>query len=192
MPPCFALLMFSMFCYAIMVFFNASLLCAFGVPWWFFVVLLVFFDASLSCAFGVLWWFFVVLLVFFDASLLCAFGAFRRLFAMCSYCSLMPPCCMLLLFFVNFLGLIVCFYICVHGWKHTRGGQKCCHIVYFFKDVHVWTSTMVILKHIFSKFLHNLVDYNTKKLIAKEIPFSNLYCEAPKYMRGKKMYATLY
>jgi len=151
MPPCFALLVFSMFCYAIMVFFNASLLCAFGVPWWFFVVLLVFFDASLSCAFGVLWWFFVVLLVFFDASLLCAFGvlwwffvvllvffdasllcafgAFRRLFAMCSYCSLMPPCCMLLLLFVNFLGLIVCFYICVHGWKHTRGGQKCCHIV---------------------------------------------------------------
>ncbi len=31
-----------------------------------------------------------------------------------------------------------------------------------------------------------MVDYNTKNSIAKKIPFSNLYCEVPKYICGKK------
>ncbi len=47
-------------------------------------------------------------------------------------------------------------------------------------------STMVILEHIFPNFLHNMVDYNTKNSIAKKIPFSNLHCEVPKYICGKK------
>ncbi len=44
----------------------------------------------------------------------------------------------------------------------------------------------------FSIILHNMVDYNTKNLIAKKIPFLNLYCEVPKYISGKKMYITMY
>jgi hypothetical protein len=72
------------------------------------------------------------------------------------------------------------------------GGQKCCHIVQFSKGVHVWISTIVIFKHVFSIFLHNMVDYNTKNSIAKEISFSNLYCEVPKYICRKKMYVTVY
>jgi hypothetical protein len=44
----------------------------------------------------------------------------------------------------------------------------------------------------FSNFLHNMVDYNTNNSIAKKIPFSNLCCEASKYICGKKMYITLY
>jgi len=72
-----------------------------------------------------------VLLVFFDASLLCAFGAFRRLFAMCSYCSLMPPCCMLLLFFVNFLGLMFVFTFVSMG-ESTLGGVKNVVTLYIF------------------------------------------------------------
>jgi len=73
-----------------------------------------------------------------------------------------------------------------------QGGQKCCHIVLFSKGVHVWTSTMVILEHIFLNFLHNMVGYNTKNSIAKKIPFSNLYCAIPKCICGKKMYVTMY
>ncbi len=60
------------------------------------------------------------------------------------------------------------------GWKHTTRGQKCCHIVLFSKGVHVWTSTMVILEHIFPNFLHNMVDYDTKNSITKKIHFSQL------------------
>jgi hypothetical protein len=41
----------------------------------------------------------------------------------------------------------------------------------FSKSVHVWTSTMVILQHIFPIFLHNMVDYNTKSLITKKYFF---------------------
>jgi hypothetical protein len=77
-------------------------------------------------------------------------------------------------------------------WKHTRKGQKCCHIVLFSRGVHVWTSTMVILQDIFPNFLHNMVDYNTKNSIAKKIPFSNLYCVIPKYICGEKMYVIMY
>jgi hypothetical protein len=66
------------------------------------------------------------------------------------------------------------------------GGQKFCHIVLVSRGVHVWISTMVILEHIFPNFLHNMVDYNTKNSIAKKIIFSNLYCEVPKYICGKK------
>ncbi len=56
-------------------------------------------------------------------------------------------------------------------WKHTMGGQKCCHIVLFSKDFYVWTSTMVILQHIFPNCLHNMIDYNIKNSITKKIPF---------------------
>ncbi len=179
------------------------LCCTFGVLWCFFVMCFWCSLVIFCCAFGVLWCFFVMCFWCSLVIFCCAFGVLWCFFVMWFWCFSTALCYVLLLLFdasllhalvvfCEFFGFNVCFYICVHGWKHTRGGQKCCHIVYFFKDVHVWTSTMVILKHIFSKFLHNLVDYNTKKLIAKEIPFSNLYCEAPKYMRGKKMYATLY
>jgi hypothetical protein len=37
-----------------------------------------------------------------------------------------------------------------------------------------------------------MVDYNTKNSITKKIPFSNLYCEVPKYICGKKMYVIVY
>jgi hypothetical protein len=75
---------------------------------------------------------------------------------------------------------------------HYGGGQKCCHIVLFSKVVRVWTSTMVILKHIFPNFLHNMVEHNTKNSITKIFPFSNLYCAIPKYICGKKMYFIMY
>jgi hypothetical protein len=42
------------------------------------------------------------------------------------------------------------------------GGQKCCHIVLCYRGVHVWTSTMVRLKHIFPNFLHNMTNYNQR------------------------------
>jgi hypothetical protein len=48
---------------------------------------------------------------------------------------------------------------------------------------------MVILEHIFSKCLHNMVDYNTKNSITNKIPFSNLYCAIPKHIFGKKSVA---
>jgi hypothetical protein len=58
-------------------------------------------------------------------------------------------------------------WIIIHtkGESTLWGGQKCCHIVLFSKGVHVWTSTMVILEHIFPNLLHNMVDYNTKNSI---------------------------
>jgi hypothetical protein len=37
-----------------------------------------------------------------------------------------------------------------------------------------------------------MVDYNTKNLITKKIPFSNLYFVIPKYICDKKMYVTMY
>ncbi len=37
-----------------------------------------------------------------------------------------------------------------------------------------------------------MVYYNLKNAIAKKFPFSNLYCEVPKYICGKKMYFTMY
>ncbi len=58
-----------------------------------------------------------------------------------------------------------------YGWNHITGGQKCCHIVLFSKGVHVWTSTMLILEHIFPNFLHNMVGHNTKNSIIKKIIF---------------------
>ncbi len=80
------------------------------------------------------------------------------------------------------------------GENTLHGGQKCCHmyIIMFFRGVHVWTSTMVILEHIFLKFLHNMVDYNIKNSIAKKIPFFNLYCAIFKYTCGKNTYITMY
>jgi hypothetical protein len=57
------------------------------------------------------------------------------------------------------------------GESTLRGGQKCYHIVLFSRGVHVWTSTMIILEHIFPNFLHNMVDYNTKNSIARKIHF---------------------
>jgi hypothetical protein len=71
-------------------------------------------------------------------------------------------------------------------WKHIRRGQICCHIVFFCRGIHVWTSTMVILEHIFPNALYNMLDYNTKNSISKKIPFFNLYCVIPKYICGKK------
>jgi hypothetical protein len=73
-----------------------------------------------------------------------------------------------------------------------RGGPKCHHIILFSRDVHVQTLTMVILKHIFPNFLHNMVGNNTKDSIGKEMLFPNLYCVIPKYICGKKMYVITY
>ncbi len=78
------------------------------------------------------------------------------------------------------------------GESILQGGQKCCHIVLFSRGVCVWTSTMIISKHIFPKFLLNMVDYNTKNLIANNFFFSNLHCEVPKYICGKKKNITMY
>jgi hypothetical protein len=78
------------------------------------------------------------------------------------------------------------------GESTLRGGQKCCHIVLFSRGVHVWTSTMVILEHIFPNFLHNMIDYNTKNSIAILFNFSNLYCMIPNYIHGKTMYIIMY
>jgi hypothetical protein len=67
-----------------------------------------------------------------------------------------------------------------YGWNHTTGGgggQKCCHIILFSRGVHVWTSIMVILEHIFSIFLHSMVDYNTKNSITKKI-FQLIMCNS--------------
>jgi len=63
--------------------------------------------------------------------------------------------------------------------SHYRGGggQKCCHIILFSRGVHVWTSIMVILEHIFSIFLHSMVDYNTKNSITKKI-FQLIMCNS--------------
>jgi hypothetical protein len=58
------------------------------------------------------------------------------------------------------------------GESTLQGGQKCCHIVLFSRGVHVWTSTTIILEHIFPNFLHNMVNHNTKKFKQKEIFFS--------------------
>jgi len=93
-------------------------------------------------------------------------------------------------FLMSLLFLCVLLFVGYRGWKHTGGGQKCCHIILFFRGVHVWTSTMVILEHIFSIFLHNMVNYNIS--IKKKIPFSNLYCVIPKYICDKKMYIITY
>ncbi len=76
------------------------------------------------------------------------------------------------------------------GESTLWGGQKCCHIVLFYRGVHVWTLTMVILEHIFPIFLHSMVFYNRKNSIT--IFFSNLYWEVPKYICGTKMYVTMY
>ncbi len=74
------------------------------------------------------------------------------------------------------------------GESTLRGGQKCCHFVQFSKGVHVWTLTMLILKHIFPIY----VDYNTKNSIEKKILFSNLYCVISKCICDKKMYVIIY
>ncbi len=46
----------------------------------------------------------------------------------------------------------------------------------FAKGVHVRTPTMVILEHIFSNILQNVVGHNTKNSIDKKFLFFNLYC----------------
>jgi hypothetical protein len=113
--------------------------------------------------------------------------------------------CFTLLFNIatwKFVGLLLArwvhlpqnfFFLLFLGWMHTTGGLKMfSHYIVFSKGVHFWTSTKVILEHIFSNFLHNMVDFNTKNSITKKIHFSNLYCEVPKYICGKKMYITMY
>jgi hypothetical protein len=69
---------------------------------------------------------------------------------------------------------------------HCEGPKMLSHYIVFQRWGHVWTSTIVILEHIFSNVLHNMVDYNTKNSITKKIHFSNLYCEVPTYICGKK------
>jgi hypothetical protein len=73
---------------------------------------------------------------------------------------------------------------------HYKGAKNV--VTLFSSGVHVWTSTMVILEHIFPNFLHNMVGHNTKNLIKKKIIFFNLYCVIPKYICGKRMYVTMY
>jgi hypothetical protein len=71
---------------------------------------------------------------------------------------------------VNLIKVVLCWICkprkwCLFLWnneKHITRGQKCCHIVLFSNGVHVWTSTIVTLEHIFPNFLHNMVDFNTK------------------------------
>jgi hypothetical protein len=57
------------------------------------------------------------------------------------------------------------------GESTLQGGQNCCHIVLFSRGVCVWTSTMIISEHIFPNFLLNMVDYDTKNLIANNCFF---------------------
>jgi hypothetical protein len=76
------------------------------------------------------------------------------------------------------------------GESTLCGGQKCCQIVLFSKGVHVWSSSMVILEHIFLNFLHNMVDHNINNSIEKIK--SNLYCVIAKYICGKRMYIIMY
>jgi hypothetical protein len=61
--------------------------------------------------------------------------------------------------------------IVAKGENRLWMGQDCYHIVLFFKGAHVWTSTMSLLKRIFTMFLHVMVGQNKKKSNAKEITF---------------------
>ncbi len=56
--------------------------------------------------------------------------------------------------------------------SHYEGAKNVVTLYYFIGVSIVWTSTMVILKHIFPKILRNMVDYNTNNSIT--IFFSNL------------------
>jgi len=96
--------------------------------------------------------------------------------------------------FLTFSLFFLCF-CCLHvmeGESTLQRGQKCCQIILISKGVHVWTSTMVILKHVFSNFWHNMVNHNTKNSIKKKFHFPNLYCVIPKYICCKQMYITMY
>ncbi len=80
------------------------------------------------------------------------------------------------------------------GWvmnlseNKLQRGYKCCHIVLFSKGVHVWTSTMVILKCIFRIFLHNMVDYNINNSIGKKNSFFQLIlCNSKIYLWQKNV-----
>ncbi len=85
------------------------------------------------------------------------------------------------------LGFFSCWYL--YGVKaHYKGGQKCCHIVLFSRGVCVWTSTMIILEHIFPNFLHNMVDYNTKISIAKNVFFQPTLWGSKVYLWQKNVH----
>jgi len=65
-------------------------------------------------------------------------------------------------------------------------GQECCHIVLFFKGVHFWTSTVVILEHIFPNVLYNMLDHNTKFDQKENSFFQLILCDSKTYLWQKK------
>jgi hypothetical protein len=75
-----------------------------------------------------------------------------------------------------------------YGWKHTTkrkgGGRMLSHCI-VSKGVHVWTSTMVILKHIFLFFLHNMEYYNRKNWITILFFFQLILCDSKEYLWQK-------
>ncbi len=73
----------------------------------------------------------------------------------------------------------------IKGESTLWGGQKCCHIVLFSKGVHVWTSIMVILEHIFLNFLHNMVYHNKKNSIKRFFFFQLILCDSKIYLWQK-------
>jgi hypothetical protein len=72
--------------------------------------------------------------------------------------------------------------------SHCKGAQKCYHIVLFSKGVHVWTSTMVILEHIFPNILHNMVDYNTKNQSLNCFFSQFIVCDSKVYLWPKNVH----
>jgi hypothetical protein len=76
--------------------------------------------------------------------------------------------------------------------KAQNGAAKNVVTLYFFQGCPCLNFNHDNVGTYFLIFLHNMVDYNTKNSITKKIPFSNLYCEVPKYICGKKMYVIVY
>jgi hypothetical protein len=72
------------------------------------------------------------------------------------------------------------------------GGPKMLSHYIIFQGCPCLNFNMVKLEHIFSKYLHNMVDYNTKNSIVNKIIFPTLYCANSKYICDKKMYVTMY
>jgi hypothetical protein len=83
--------------------------------------------------------------------------------------------------FNNFIYFLY-FATFVEGESTLHRGQKCCHIVMFSRGVHVWTSITVILDHVFPIFLHNMVNYNTKKSVTKIFFFQLILCDSEAYL----------
>jgi hypothetical protein len=66
-------------------------------------------------------------------------------------------------------------------------GKKCCHIVLFSKGVHFWTSTVVILEHIFPNVLYNMLDHNTKFNRKENTFFQLILCDSKTYLWQKNV-----